>query len=102
MFLMKDEDKVLNYFNNHREKLRKELHRFYWNHAKDSCPMDLYFYPDTHEFRVFANPGHTHWLDDNHLTIASCNGDFDDKGHFREYVDYMVESTIDCLFYKPF
>jgi len=28
--------------------------------------------------------------------------DLDDKGHFREYVDYMVESTIDCLFYKPF
>ena len=98
MSLKTEKEKALDYLNDHRDRLRRELHRFYWNHVKDSCPVDLYFYPDTKEFYVFTNPGRNSWLDDNHIIIASCNGDFDDEGHFREYVNYMADSTIDCIF----
>ena len=97
---MTDTEKTLDYFRTHENRLKREVHRFLWEYAKCSYVVDLYFYPDTKEFYAFENPGGNSWLNDNHITIYSYDGEYQEieKGRFREFVNEMTEIAINCIF----
>ncbi len=99
---MTDIEKTLDYFRKHENRLNKEVHRFLWKYATCPYQVDLYFYPDTKEFYAFVNLGGNSWLDDNHITIYSCNGEFleIEKGRFREYINETTEMAICHIFDK--
>lgn len=95
-----DTEKTLEYLEKHENRLRKEVHKFLWEFSRAPYETDLYFYPDTHEFYSFVNAGGNSWLNDNHIVLASVNGEFVEieKGCFREYVNEMTEVKIDDIF----
>lgn len=97
-----NDKELLDYFTEHENRIKKELHRFLWNNARYDFQIDLYFYPDTKEFYAFTNIGGNSWLNDNHITIYHINRENIDieRGCFREYVNEMTEIVYDQIIYN--
>lgn len=93
-------EKAIENIDKHPAKWEKELYHFIYSNRNTPFQVDLYYYPDTHEFWQFDNAGGNSWLNDDHITVYSVNNKFSEEwesGRIRETASYYKDHISDII-----
>ena len=93
-------EKALENINKHPKKWEKALFHFIYSNRNTPFQVDLYYYPETHEFWQFENPGGNSWLQDDHITVYSVNNEYSEEwgpGSIRDTASYYKDHISDVI-----
>lgn len=91
---LKTYEDSLTWIEENEDLVRSKLRNFICDNKNFKCQVDLYFYPETHEFDEFVNISGVDRVDDDHISLYHFNGTYLELDEDMEtWLDNSVESA---------